>query len=126
MSTGTVLWTNSSPTSTFSSQTVTLSDSITNYNYLKFVVYTNTTNSNSFNVIIPVEDFVTTTGSKDTTFCQFVLGATAGYTLSTGTLFSRACWYDTDTTIEFHNSGGWNVAGASTETNIPYQIIGIK
>ena len=32
----TVLWTNPSPTSDFAAQTVTLSDSISNYDYIKF------------------------------------------------------------------------------------------
>ena len=34
--TETVLWTNSSPTSNFADQNVTLSDSMSNYDYLKF------------------------------------------------------------------------------------------
>ena len=68
-STETVLWTNNSPTSTFANQTVTLSDNISDYDYLCFE-YRSTTGSSAktSKVFVKTTDFITAGSGANT--CQ--------------------------------------------------------
>lgn len=113
----TVLWTNSSPTTNFSSQTITLSEDIDNFEYLKIKALGSTTNNLEINIYISVEDFKKGGNS----------GAVAGpalYGANSGGTARRALYYKTDTTILVDNAEG----GASTFNNIaiPVEISGIN
>lgn len=121
--TETVLWTNSAPTSTFNAQTVTLSDSVRNYDYLKFVYNLNNENQTTCSTIMSVSDFVNTKYQAGYFVGEFGCMAT-----TSGTLYpwSRPAHYDTDTTIAIKNC---ITAGTSVTINtrlIPTAIIGIK
>lgn len=119
----TVLWTNSAPTSTFNAQTVTLSDSVRNYDYLKFVYNLNNENQTTCSTIMSVSDFVNTKYQAGYFVGEFGCMAT-----TSGTLYpwSRPAHYDTDTTIAIKNC---ITVGTSVTINtrlIPTAIIGIK
>ena len=52
----TTLWTNANPTSTYSSGTATLSQSMANFTYLKIVYRQSTTDSDEMSTLVPVDD----------------------------------------------------------------------
>ena len=53
----TVLWTNPSPTAAFDGQTLSLSDSLSNYDYVKIDYRASTTNATESSMIIPISSF---------------------------------------------------------------------
>ena len=55
--TETSLWTNGAPTSSFASQTITLSDSMEKYSYIKFRYRNSTSNAIESNIIVSLFDF---------------------------------------------------------------------
>lgn len=117
--TETVLWTNPSPTADFAAQTVTLSDSIDNYKYLKikycFSTSYNTGNCLS-NYIISVDEFkkapypeASGTARLNFSFARMNTSNVAAY---------RRFYYASSTTVRF----------GSTDTNalIPLEILGVN
>lgn len=122
----TILWANPSPSSDFATQTVTLSDDINNYDYLK-VSYKNSTTyegvNDPYSVLISVSDFKTSATGNSTRHNAFTFG---GLYAPTNTVWTRFLFYDTDTTAKF---GGCTQIGSTGSTNnnaIPLQIVGIK
>ena len=122
----TVLWANPSPTSDFATQTVTLSDDINNYDYLK-VSYKNLTTSagvnDPYSVLISVSDFKTSLSGNSTRHNAFTFG---GIYAPSNTNWTRFMFYDTDTTARF---GACTQIGGSQSSNsnaVPLQIVGIK
>lgn len=116
----TVLWTNPSPTSNFATQTVTLSQSIENFDYIKFVHRISTSASNSGETIYSVSTFKT---SSNSVAIQPVIAARTG-----GNGYPvRRIRYVSDTTVSFLST---NNAGSGASYNdaycIPLSIIGIK
>ena len=118
----TVLWTNPAPTSAFASQTVTLSDDINNYDYLKFILRRYTTDAREAEVIFSVakfKEYYTANGN-------FTGAVRAYYLSSTGSVLDRGIVYNSDTSIKFGDStqiGGTSVDNA---TLLPQKIIGVK
>lgn len=115
--TETVLWTNGSPTSSFAAQTVTLSQSMENFKYLKFKAYGSVNNYLEINIIVAVDEFKHSL--KSGTVVGFgICGA------NSGTSANRKVWYSSDTKVEFSSA----TAGSNTYNNasIPLEIIGIK
>lgn len=111
-----LLWTNSSPTSSFSGQTVTLSKSIANYDYIKFVwkyAYSLT----ELESIMASSDFVKKTGTVS--YPQLTLGGRGG----TGTL-ARQIRYSSDTQIRFTDCNNINETGVVNNDLIPVAIYG--
>ena len=119
--TETVLWTNNSPTSSFANQTVTLSDNISNYDYLCFE-YRSTTGSSakSGKVYVKTTDF-TNAGSGANT-CQ--LGTYARNSSDVG--YTRVATYASDTTITFSHSIRAGSSGQDDTSAIPTKISGIS
>ena len=117
-STETVLWTNNSPTSTFAGQTITLSDSLDNYTYVKIKYRISTSVSTESSAIVPVSEFVHMTQTSDT----FKIG-TGSFDSST---YVRTAYYGSATTIVFNN--GYKL-GSTSQANgmlIPVSVIGIS
>lgn len=117
-STETVLWTNNSPTSSFSGQTITLSNSLDNYTYVKIKYRISTSVSTESSVIVPVSEFVRMTQTSNT----FKIG-TGSFDSST---YVRTAYYDSATTIAFNN--GYKL-GSTSQANgmlIPVSVIGIS
>ena len=116
--TETVLWTNNSPTSTFAGQTITLSDSLDNYTYVKIKYRISTSVSTESSAIVPVSEFVRMTQTSNT----FKIG-TGSFESST---YVRTAYYGSATTIVFNN--GYQL-GSTSQANgklIPVSVIGIS
>lgn len=120
-----ILWQNPSPSSTFAAQTVTLSDDIDNYDFLK-IYYTNHNSESGTNdpysVLISVVDFKSSLPLNATRHNVVTLGSVA----PSNNRYARHVLYDTDTTVNF---GTTTQIGANSTTSvnvIPVQISGIK
>lgn len=115
----TSLWQNSSPTSGFVAQNVTLSDDINNYSKIKVVFRAATDTSTEFSTIVDVSDYLAT-------------GNTSGYYLGscvyrhTSGLMCKRFYYSNATTLAFSQTD--QVAGTTQDNNIvvPIEILGIK
>ena len=122
----TVLWTNPSPTSTFASQTVNLSQSIQNFKYIKFKYANNcydTTVQSS--VIISIEDWI---NNQSTSGCHIGLGS-RGDIGSSVFYYLRFAYYASNTSITFDVGLQSRIGTTSSTENaaaIPLQIIGLK
>ena len=115
----TVLWENSSPTSAFANQTLTLLDDITNYDFLRVSWRYQQADAMECYEDIPVADFIAN-GADLTYGTKYVLGIYGGvYAVRTVT-------YATNTTIVIGTAT--RVGGTNTYTNcvIPLKIVGIK
>lgn len=117
---GTTLWTNSSPTSAFSEQTITLSDSLANYDYIKFVSKFSTSSDDMGSEIVDYNTFKTL--SPYPYHFYPVLGANPTTSYSTG----RFIIYDSDTQITIGSNSRLNSTGVENSYNIPFKIIGLK
>lgn len=105
----TVLWTNPSPTSSFIAQTITLSDDMNNYQFLK-VVSTISKSSDTERIYYTKPDF----------YDVLIRGVVSG--ASWVRILSKA----SDTTISITAANRLNNTGTSTDNAIPTQIIGLK
>ena len=117
--TETVLWTNSSPTSNFADQNVTLSDSMSNYDYLKFTYKKATNNAASTSAVFSVSDVKN--------FADESLYGQIGGESATDWYMSRMIWYVSDTSVKISTAWGLNRANSANNAYIiPLSIIGIK
>lgn len=123
--TETSLWTNPSPNVAFAAQTVTLSDSISNYKYVAiYYKYAGTTDgvNDPMSVIVPVDKFKTSLKNSSTRHNILVLGTetngNAGWT--------RNVFYASDTTIEFDTGYRQNAASSSGDICVPTEILGLN
>ena len=119
----TTLWTNSSPSSSFADQTVTLSDNINNYTHLKIKFNRSTTDTTTkTEVIYTVKEF-----KKYVVGANSFNGAVAFYaSTSTGSAYARRILYMSDTSIRF--STMYQVGGSYSDNGacIPTEIVGIN
>ena len=121
----TTLWTNSAPSSDFAAQTVTLSDNIQNYDYIKiYVAFSKDALTSVWSELMPISDFLNTVavsgqGRGVVGLCEVSASSYTRY---------RLAYYVTDTTIRFSNAN--NVQNSSaTQTNnnlIPLRVVGCK
>lgn len=123
--TETTLWTNSTPTSTFSAQAVTLSQSIDNFDYIKIkhASVRNQTTNNSFlmETIYSKEDVRKCKNSSSTV--QMALCGKIG----SDRAIARHIWYVSDTELNISDvkyiGGSWSLDNSQ---EIPISIVGIK
>ena len=116
--TETVLWTNPSPTSDFGQTTVTLSDSISNYNYIAVKWKVSTSLSTTSTTIVLVDDFKSMLNQN---------GDNALFIASVNQNgWARTVFYVSDTSITISTSYRLNAQGNSGSNAIPLAIIGIK
>lgn len=111
----TVLWTNSTPTSSFNSQTSVLSDSIANYTYIKIVHRKSTTDGNTTSVYIDPSDFSTNVNARNA--IGWLVGSYA---------YQRTFSYNTDLKINFNVCYQSGTTTAANQNAIPVSIIGLK
>lgn len=121
--TETTLWTNSSPTSTFANTTVTLSQSIENFDYIKFRIAStksNTAESYQAESIFSVADVKRSTTTTYAPQCIISSRSTSGGQ------YVRRFLYESNTSLSI--SSGQQIAGTSGNNNyvIPLSIVGIK
>ena len=121
--TETVLWTNSSPTSSFSAQKVTLNDNISNYTYIKIISKMLTSRSEEETFIFPVDFIKTCTsgGSDGSPKPKLVVGGA-----QTSINNARQAYYASDTSIYFMANYRLNQSGSNNTWHVPIQIIGMK
>lgn len=118
--TETSLWVNSSPTSSFAGgQNVTLSDSLDNYDYIKFRWRISTTYENPNECLVSVKAFK----KMDMTSLATIM-AFGGMNSNADDSYLRRIAYTSNTQVWF----GSSLKGTTTAntTNIPLEIIGIK
>ncbi len=123
--TPTTLWSNDSPTSNFptsgTTKTVTLSDDIDNYEYIKIRVRRNVTKADEYSVIYSVEDFK----KLNTASADSFIGAVGHYnTAASHTVRQFYCVSNTSVTFEI--AYAVNSTGSSASAEIPIEIIGLK
>lgn len=123
-----VLWTNSNPTdsSGFANQDVTLSDSLTDYDYVKIrCAYAYNDTGSTFESVYSVSEFVKTSAPATFGFtgCSSVTHRSNGY------FYDRRVIYKNATSITFGSCMGYKAGTAAATSNIfniPLQIIGCK
>lgn len=120
--TETVLWTNPNPSSAFGAQAVTLSDSLSNYDYIGIDNYYDTAYADtSATPLMSVEDFKKCIYSTSTTIPRMAL--TLGGERSSK--WFRYVNYVSDTSIQF-SIGRTTSTTTSGNACIPTRVIGIK
>ena len=117
--TETVLWQNPSPASDFTGQTVTLSDSMSNYMYLAFAFKGVKSSTVEVRAVVSVEDLGKMNITSNTPDIRLSGTASAnGY--------SRYVIKASDTTITFGTAYATNTTASDNSRAIPIQIVGIK
>lgn len=116
----TSLWTNSSPTSSFAAQTVTLSDDVDNYDFIKVVMRASTSDATIISETIPVAQFKQSSESA----ASGVRGGLSARVSSKTCV--RSFYYSDDTTIGFTAGYQLNSTTANSSSCIPTEILGIK
>lgn len=115
--TETTLWTNSSPTTSFSPQAVTLNQSMANFDYIKIQYAKTKDKTGEFqpSIIISYADFLHTISSEDSGRIKAVLYYYDTY---------RRFYYVSDTSIQFNQA----TTGSSSypSYNVPTKISGLK
>ena len=119
--TETLLWQNSSPSTAISYTTVTLSESIQNFDYIKVVGQVNPSgDTTEIMALMPVAEFITIKESNTTTGTAFLLG----YQKGSSERHYRLVYYVSNTQVKFSRSDA-GTSGTSTRT-MPYKIYGVK
>lgn len=117
--TETTLWTNSSPTSNFAAQSVTLSQSIANYSYIKIKWRGSTSITTESSIIIEKSELQSATEDANTN--------NIGFGRKASTSYMRRVFYVSGTSLKFDAANG---LGGTTGTNnslaIPTSVIGMK
>lgn len=121
----TTLWTNSAPSSDFAAQTVTLSDSIQNYDYIKvYIAFAKDALTSVWSELMPISDFLNTVvvsgrGRGVVGLCEVSASSYIRY---------RNMYYETDTTIRFSNANTVQNSSAGQTNNclIPLRVVGCK
>lgn len=115
----TTLWTNSSPTSSMSATTLTLSQNLNNFDYIRFEYRFSTSNSASYSVIIAVYDVIKSLATSG----NFTIGLMVR---STSYFRIRRVTYNSSTSLDISLAWDANHAGSSSSEVIPTKIIGLK
>lgn len=115
----TTLWTNSSPTSNFAAQTITLSQDIDNYDYLKIAYRLSTSASTELSLIISVQDFKNTADANGK-------GVITLNSKSSNVIYARLIYYASDTSVFATVAYKIGSSGNSQAYSIPTKISGLK
>lgn len=119
----TVLWQNPNPTTAISSAlTVTLSDSVDNYEYIKLLYRYSTSDATAYSMIYTKDVFKQ---CQQGTFKAPIVGLTEQAT--DGSLYARQAYYVSTTSVKFGGSCYLlNSTSTDSTKSIPIQIVGIK
>lgn len=120
--TETVLWTNGSPTSSFSEQTVQLSQSIEDFDLIKVTFKLSTTNADEGAIIVPTQTIKNSLNSTNNTFRTSIGVRLSGYNY-VRPLFINSGVYDQLGIGSARITGN---SGISNTSATPLQVIGIK
>lgn len=124
----TVLWENPSPTATpYNATTVTLSQSIQNFEYLKFVYKGDNNSTNMMNIIVSVEDFLNCLNTPGSSTASYSLRLAHSFTSSGSSILAvRGVVYSSDTEVQFTATYRVNSSGSYNSFCIPLKILGLK
>ena len=105
-----------------------LSDDMNNYDYLKLEYRHSTTDSNLYEIIVPVDLYKTslTPDSGNTTHYLPTISVMIGGQYAFANIYARAIPYKTDTSIEVSSVKSLSGASPALTNIIPTRIIGIK
>lgn len=117
------MWENPDPTAQFTTQTVTLLDSINNYDYLKFTFKSKYTVNDISTQLINISEFKKLIGTATDNYFHSMCSIAVYYNTYA---LSRRVLYINDTSIQFTTCYYMNAAGATNQFAIPVSIIGIK
>lgn len=115
----TTLWENSSPTASFSGQAVTLSDDITNYDYVRIYWNNNTSSSENASIIVPT-DIMAMSGAVAGSI-QITLGSRTSVDNRV-----RIVRYSSDTDLIIGDNRSVGEAGGNNNGIIPIKITGLS
>lgn len=123
----TILWTNSSPTSSFNDgTTVTLSSGISNFDYIKIIYNAHTSTTNNYEYYFEPSEFIASGAGTTQRYQLFALcanGATSGGSVIP---YARRFNYVSDTQIKFNGGKGIGTTNSSSNQSVPVSIIGLK
>jgi len=119
--TQTTLWTNTASTSAFSSQTVTLSDSIANYDYIGVKYRASTSSSTRSTEVLFVSNDLK---SASTSYSNTVFPCFCAY--SSSAYWARYITFSTNTKLSISSAGKIGAASSDTTKAIPLYIYGYK
>ena len=122
--TSTVLWSNSSTSSDFAGQTITLNDDITNYDYieLKWKYYKTDADTNATSLRIPTADFIAVGTYSTQNKNRYIIGSQRG----SNNFMARTFCYESNTSIKFDVNYYIATTGSANSQSIPISISGIK
>ena len=116
----TTLWTNPSPTSSIVSSTITLSDDLTRYQYLKIEWRWSTSDATTASMRVSSSEFKTL-GTNSTQGPKFIMGIRAS-----SAFYARPICYASDTTISIEQCRQLAGTGSASTFAIPTKISGIN
>ena len=116
----TVLWTNPSPTSSFTSQDISLSQSIDDFDEVVIYFRLSTTDNTESFVKYSVEEFKK---FRESTNAVGTITSRAG---ATSAVWVRAIFYYGSTTVHFAHSWQTGNNSAINSNTIPTKIVGLK
>jgi hypothetical protein len=119
--TETSLWTNPSPTSEFSGGNVTLSDSLSNYKYIKIKTRVSTTIATTWSTIYLVDDFKTFAQNSTPSGCGHIASMN-----TSNTRRSRGVVYVNDTTVNYKVVYEDGTPTQNNTNTIPVEILGLN
>ena len=122
----TTLWTNSSPTANFSLSTITLSQGISSFDFIKIIFVGNKSAYSSGSeyrqeLICPASGLVNAVSTAS--YCRpSIMGRASG----TSNYFARALTYVSNTSLQIDDAVRVKGTGTSNDICIPLQIVGLK
>lgn len=117
--TETTLWTNSSPTSNMSATTVSLSQAVTNFDYIKFTYRFSTSNSSEYAVILSATDVTKSATTSGNFTIALMVRSSSYYRI-------RRVTYNSSTSLDVSLAWDANHQGSSSSEAIPIKISGLK
>lgn len=120
--TETVLWTNPSPTTSFTLQTITLSENFTNYDYVRIYLKGSRTDNTECMIEVPSDKLkaaVTSVAYRPNIYI-------GGYDGNGTYQYVRRISYITDSSLSINSSYRINAAATNDNLFIPIKITGIK
>ena len=115
----TVLWTNSSPTTSFAAKTVTLSQSIANFERVRIYWRGSTSLATEASIDVSISDLQSFTGNS-------ALRGSLGIINTNGSNYTRSFAYVNNTSIAFTNAYPFDNTSAVNIVAIPTKICGLK
>ena len=114
----TVLWTNPNQTGNFGATTITLSESVNNFKYIKVVFRFSTQTNNQNYVIFPLDMWINSTATNGKNRCVI-----ASYASN---IFARGIAYASATSVTIGACYQVNQTGSGNNYVIPVEVIGLK